>query len=259
MAVGFFVWWHRGADKILKFVSKSLMQGKSNRSNQQRKSSRKAGKKSMKSGGNMVPNSPGQFRRMALVFPPRMLAKLKFIAYQSFNLAATTGVNYRWRPSAAFDVDPALGGTSMAGFAELAGFYSTYRVWASQIKATVSNPSTTLPITLIVVPLNADPTNAMTVPNIIASSEQPYAKSRETGLLGSPPVRITSQMTSQKIFGDPMALFDHNFTALVSTVPGNNWFWNVCVLAPNFVATAIQVFVEVEVDCEFYDRIFLPN
>jgi len=51
--------------------------------------------------------------------------KLKFWAIQNLSLAAGF-VNYRWRPSAAFDVDPALGGTSMAGFAEISAYYSTY-------------------------------------------------------------------------------------------------------------------------------------
>jgi len=209
--------------------------------------------------GVIQTTSPGAFRQLTLVFPPRVKVKLRFNAFQLLSLAATTGANYRWRPTAAFDVDPALGGTSMAGFAELAAYYATYRVYASTIFAAVSNTSTVSPIILIVTPYNADPTNAMSVSNIIASIENPYARTRDSGLLGCPPTTVKSFMTTQKIFGDPAVFYDHNFSSLVTTIPTNNWFWNVAILAPATIATAISLHVNVDVDIEFFDRSFLPN
>jgi len=222
--------------------------------------SKKRGKKQRKASGQGVPlvQPLGTFRQLSLVFPPRMPMKLKFWQANSISLAASLSGNYRWRPSAAFDIDPALGGTSMAGFAEMAGFYSTYRVAKSSIKVTVSNPSATIPVTCIVLPMNADPTNAFSTANVVASMGNPYAKARVLGLLGSPATVINSNMTTAKIFGDSEVFFDHNFTSLVTTVPANNWFWNLCLYAPAFIATAITVVVEIVVDCEFYDRIFLP-
>jgi len=207
----------------------------------------------------MSTTSPGQFKQLTLVFPPRQRVKLRFNAYQLLSLAAVVGANYRWRPSAAFDVDPALGGTSMAGFAELAAYYSTYRVYASTIMATVANTSAVSPVTLVVTPLNADPTNSMSVANIIASIENPYAKTRDSGLLGCPPTTVKNAMTTQKIYGDPSVFYDHNFSSLVTTIPTNNWFWNVAIYAPATIATAISLHVNVDVDIEFFDRIFLPN
>lgn len=207
----------------------------------------------------MTTNSPRQFKNLALVFPPRMLVKLRFNAYQLLSLAASVGANYRWRPTAAFDVDPALGGTSMAGFAELATFYASYRVQSSRIRASISNPSVVSPVTLIVTPTNADPTNSMSVANIIASVENPYAQFKESGLLGCPSTNVTNFMSTQKIFGDPAVFYDHNFSSLVTTVPANNWFWNVAIYAPAFIATAVSLYVAVDVDVEFFDRSFLPN
>lgn len=200
----------------------------------------------------------GTFQLINRVFPPRMPVKLKYWGQQVLSLAASLSANYRWRPTAAFDVDPALGGTSMAGFAELAGFYATYRVSASQIKVTVNNPSGVSPVTVIVLPMNADPTNAFGAANIIASMGNPYAKSKLTSLLGGPPSVIENSMTTVKIFGDSEVFYDHNFTSLVTTVPTNNWFWNLCLYAPAFIATNIVCQVEITVDCEFYDRNFLP-
>lgn len=218
----------------------------------------KKSKKTRKGEGVMITNSPGQFKTMSLVFPPRMLAKLRFNAYQLLSLAASTSANYRWRPTGAFDVDPALGGTAMAGFAELSGFYASYRVYSSRIKATIANPSAVSPITLIVVPLNADPTNAMTTTNIIACVENPYAQAKCSSLVGGPATTIVSSMSTQKIFGDPSVFYDHNFSSLVGAVPANNWFWNVAILAPAFIATAVTLYVTVDVDVEFFDRTFLP-
>jgi hypothetical protein len=227
--------------------------------NRTRKTNRKKAPRRPKNEGVMRTEGPRHFKGMALVFPPRMSIKLKFWTNQTLSLAASLGANYRWRPSAAFDVDPALGGTAMPGFAEAATFYATYRVISSRIKVTASNPSSTLPITLIVLPLNADPTNAMSVPNIIACSGNPYAKMKIIGLLGANPAVVNNSMTTQKIYGDPAVFYDHNFTSLVTTVPANNWFWNVAIYSSAVIATPVVINTEVEVDCEFYDRIFLPN
>jgi len=208
--------------------------------------------------GQFNTDGPGKYKSLNLVFPPRMCMKMKFWGEQAFSLAATTGTNYRYRPSAAFDIDPALGGTSMAGFAEMAAQYATYRVIASRIKVTFSNPSATVPIVMTVTPLNADPTNAMTVSNIVASVGQPYAKTKQVGLLGCPPITITNSMQTKVIWGDPAIFYDHNFSSLVTTVPANNWFWNVTLYAPVFIATPLYATVEITVDCEFFDRYFLP-
>jgi hypothetical protein len=235
------------------------MQGQ--RSSQKSKGSRLPKNKSKKSSGQVdsVPlvSNPNQFKTLSLVFPPRMLMKLKYWTQIGLVLTVNTFANYRFRPTAAFDVDPALGGTAMAGFAEASAFYQTYRVSKSAIKVTLLNPSTTLPVTLIVLPMNADPTNSFGVANIIASMGNPYAVSKTSGSSAFP-ARVSAEMTTKKIFGDAEVLFDHNFTALVTTVPNNNWFWNVCVLSPAVIATAVYAIVEIEVDCEFYDRNFLP-
>jgi hypothetical protein len=183
---------------------------------------------------------------------------MKYWTLQPLSLAVNPQANYRFRPSAAFDIDPALGGTSMPGFAELSQQYSMYRVYGSSIKVTASNPSTTIPVSLIVCPLNQDPSNAMTAANVIASSGQPYAKMKVMPLLGGPATRISSYMTTVRIFGDPAVNYDHNFSSLVSTVPANNWFWNIAVYSGATIATNITVNFEIEVDCEFFDRFFLP-
>jgi len=111
---------------------------------------------------------------------------------------------------------------------------------------------------LIVGPLNADPTNAMTSANITACVGNPYFKTSLLTLLGGPKSTIQCSMETAKIFGDPMIFSDHNFTSLVTTVPTNNWFWNVALVSTAVVAATYYVAVEITVDCEFFDRIFLP-
>jgi len=187
-----------------------------------------------------------------------MLMKLKFFSQPTLSVAVNTQANYRFRPSAAFDVDPALGGTSMAGFAEMAAQYATYRVVASKIKVSFLNPSTTVPVSVIVLPMNADPTNAFSLANVVASVGNPYAKTKICAFAGGPTCVIENQMQTKVIWGDPATLYDHNFSSLVTTVPANNWFWNVCLYVPVIFAAPVYPTVEIEVDCEFFDRAFLP-
>lgn len=234
----------------------------SNRKKNSRSGNKRSARRRDGGGVDAVPlvsaDSPGKFKTLSLVFPPRMCMKMKYWTIGAFSLAAALGANYRYRPSAAFDVDPALGGTSMAGFAEMAAQYATYRVIGSKIKVTLPNPSATVPVTLIVLPMNADPTNAFSLANIVASVGQPYSKTKQCGLLGCNSAVIVSEMRTRIIWGDPAVFSDHNFSSLVTTVPANNWFWNICVYAPAFIATGLNATVEIEVDVEFFDRVFLP-
>jgi len=182
-------------NKINLFNNNSTMQKRQQKSTKNKKRPQKL--------SQVMPVVASNFRSLSLVFPPRMNVKLKYWGIQVLSLAAATNANYRWRPTAAFDIDPALGGTSMAGFAELAGFYASYRVVSSRIKVTLANPSVLGTITMIVLPMNADPTNSFSAANVIASVGNPYAKTKLVGLLGAPPTVIQNVMTTTKIFGDP--------------------------------------------------------
>lgn len=204
-------------------------------------------------------STPRTFKGLSHVYPPRMSLRLKFNAIPAFSLAATGVANYRFRPTGAFDVDPALGGTSMAGFVEAAAIYASYRVVSSEITVTASNPSNVVPITMVVLPMNADPTNSFSAANVVASVGQPYARTKVLPLLGGGEAITSTRCTTAKIYGDPAVFYESAFASLVSTVPANNWYWNICMYSPAVIAAAIYPMVEITCECEFFDRYFLPT
>jgi hypothetical protein len=189
-----------------------------------------------------------------------MATTLSFFAAPSFApIVGASSYSYRYQPTGAQDVDPALGGITMPGFDEFALVYASYRVLGSRIKCKLSGISTT-PVTVIVVPLNADPGATPTVATIISWRGQPYAISKLTGSAGSPAIEIENSMTTAKMFGSNMVLSDDNFAALVSTVPVNNWFWAIGIYQ-NFVFAAQPVVSDIQilVDVQFYDRKYLAT
>jgi len=198
-------------------------------------------------------------KQIGLIVPDRSYTSLKYWVANAFNLSAGAGAvaNVRFRPTAAYDIDPTLGGTSMPGFVELAALYGSYRVTCSSIKVTGSNASAT-PFQLIVCPSNADLGAAMLAANVSALQGQPFSKHRVVGAVGSPPAVINSSMTTEKIYGDKAVYSDHNFSAVANGVPANNWFWNIAAYTPLGGSAINVIIIEITVGIEWYDRFFLP-
>lgn len=197
-------------------------------------------------------------RSVGFVVPDRMRTSLRYWKAVTVSLGVTNTGGHRWQPSAAFDIDPLIGGTTMTGYAEMAAIYRSYRVKTSRIVAEFSNPSTITPVMCTVVPLNTDPGSSPPTAEVLTAREQPYAKSKTSTLAGGPLVRLVSSMSTRKIYGNPMTDYDDNFASLVTTVPNNNWFWFVSVYALALIPTnPISINVLIEIDVEFYDRAFL--
>jgi hypothetical protein len=208
-----------------------------------------------------MPNDIVSVQRIGLatIMPDRLRTSLRYWKLVTFNLAVTSYGSVRFSPSNAFDIDPLIGGTAMSGFTEVAAFYNRYRVLSSTIVVMLNDQSATIPLTSFLAPVNVDPGATPAAGYNLAIREQPYAKSCLSGLLGSPPVLLRANMSTEKIFGSKMALYDDAFSAVVSASPTNNWFWVVGVNAPAVIATSVYVDVRIEVDVEFFDRFFLQN
>lgn len=192
-------------------------------------------------------------------FPDRMITTLKFFSAPIPALVGLSSAAFRYTPTNAFDVEPLLGGITMPGFDEFAAVYASYRVLASRITVKVVGASIS-PLTVIVLPLNADPGASPAVATIIAWRSSPYAKAMMVGTGGSPAVTIQNSMTTAKIYGSNSVTLDDSFASLVTTGPINNWYWAIgfyqnVVFAANPVYTDIQI----EVDVQFYDRKFLQT
>jgi len=198
-------------------------------------------------------------RSVGLILPDQYRTKLRYWKQVSFNFTATNTTAIRFRPSSAFDVDPLIASTAMSGFAELSTLYQTYRVLSSKINLTVMTTSAANPVNVSLTPSNFDPGATPSSAYVLAAREQPYARFGTCGLTGSPPLKLTSSMSTEKAYGSKAALFDDNFSSPVTATPNNNWYWVIggysFVLDPSLT----WVTVTIEVDCQFYDRNFLQN
>jgi len=163
----------------------------------------------------------------------------------------------RFSPSSAYDVDPLVASTAMSGFAELATLYNSYRVLGSQCKVTFLTTSAANPVNVSLTPTNLDPGASPSSAYVFAAKEQPYAKFGTTGLTGSPPLKLNSSLTTERMYGSRAVLFDDSFAALVTTVPTNNWWWVISAYSYVLDPSLSWVTIIIETDVEFYDRTFL--
>jgi hypothetical protein len=184
---------------------------------------------------------------------------LRFWKSVSFNFTASNVAAVRFRPSAAFDVDPLVASTAMAGFAELASLYSSYRVLSSTIRIEAVTTSAANPVALMTAPVNADPGATPSSAYVLALREQPYAKYKMLALTGCPPSNVMNAMSTEKVYGSKSALFDDNFSSPTNSTPNNNWFWVVAGYSQVLDPSLCWLQITIEVDCEFFDRFFLPN
>lgn len=193
----------------------------------------------------------------ASFMPDQFRTVLKFTKQSTASMAVPgTGFIY-FTPSSAFDVDPIIGSPTMAGFDQFAAFYGQYRVLASRIRIKYNNTDSVSPTTFFVMPTNATP-SGFTVVEILSMRGNPFCKWKMSGLLGSPPLEIENFMTTQRIVGSQMVLWDDTHASLVSTAPANNWYWVVAWENPFGISGANQVIqVEVDVDLIFFDRRFI--
>jgi hypothetical protein len=198
-------------------------------------------------------------RQVGLILPDRYRTNLRFWKQVSLNFVANNAVSIRFRPSSAFDVDPVVASTAMSGFVELSALYNSYRVLSSKIRTEAVTTSAANPVNIYVAPVNFDPGATPSAANILALREQPYAKSRLIGLSGSPSIKINSTMSTEKIYGSKMALFDDNFAAPITASPNNNWYWQIGAYSFVLDPSLTWVTITIEVDVEFYDRNFLQN
>lgn len=191
-------------------------------------------------------------RGMTIV-PDTVRTKLRFWKAFAVNLSAINYSGVRFRPSAAFEPDP-LTSDQPRGFTEWSNFYSSYKVSGSQCKLEVINPSNVTPVQACLLPVNLDPGASPSSGAVTGSIEQPFARRKMVSLVGGPLTTINHSMTTEKLFGNPMTKYDENFTALVTGVPVNNWYWFVTFYSLAVIPGGIVAHIFIDIDVTFYDR-----
>lgn len=198
--------------------------------------------------------------RNRTIVPDSYITNLRFCdsSHTTLNNALSNFASIRFRPSAAYDIDPVLASTAVPGFNELAGLYGRYRVLQSTIRVNFTNLEK-FPIQTFIWPTNFDlGANYSLVAAAIAS---PYAKSRTISPSGGIDHAILRQsLETAQVFGTDEVLFDDQFAAGIATTPANNWFWNIGLWSPTAALNAgVMTLIEIDIQVQFTERIQIVN
>jgi len=193
-----------------------------------------------------------------LIAPDRLRAQLCFVDTQNGvlnNVGGNTGAR-RYKPTSAYDIDPTLGGTAMAGFNEWAALYDYYRVLAYTIEWSMNNQET-FGVMVYSVPLNTDPGAAPSATAVHGQIMQPYCVrkflSGVTGGNSDAEVKIT--IDSRQFVGVSAQRNDDSYASAVTTSPTNNIWHSIGIFSPGNVFVNGVSFVTIFVlEVEFYDR-----
>lgn len=166
---------------------------------------------------------------------------------------STTGYDeYIFRANSLFDPDFTGTGYQPIGFDEWSAFYNRYRVKESRVRAVFST-SGSLPC-CVGITFNHASSGAMTFSNNIG---EPYTTWNMVGATGSPPVNVERRVSVRDYFGIRSNYpLDEDYTASVSGNPSRVLFAHVWANTTSS-AGACTAFVELEFECEFYERVDL--
>jgi len=196
-------------------------------------------------------------KAVGIIMPDRYYTALKYEKIGSVSLAVAPTGAFRYRPTGAFDVDPLVASTAMAGFTELATLYGQYRVTVSKATFRVVNPNTLSPIVAILAPVNLDPGASPSAGYVNSLLENPYATHKLVGVTGSPVSEMSCLCSSERIFGSQEVYVDDGYASVVTSTPVNNWFWVIGFTTGNLVTNPLQWEITIEVGIEFFSRTFL--
>jgi hypothetical protein len=199
---------------------------------------------------NRYVNLPG---RSALIVSDRITTRLSYAGISALAVPLGGVAAIRYRPTAVFDVDPLLGSTSVPGFNELAALFFNYRVFMSMIKIKVVGGIA--PTSVVLLPLNADPTGAPGALTVQSWTSNSYRDFKLVPASGGPVTNLSCTMSTEKIFGSKMVLFDDNFASATGTIPVNNWYWAIgAINSAGGAATTCTLTVEIDMGVEFFTR-----
>jgi hypothetical protein len=174
------------------------------------------------------------------------------------NLQSNT--NVRYRPTAAYDVDPLLASTATPGFNEYAAFYKFYRVHAFAYRVTFVNLETACPVLAYCFPSQLDPGANISYSTASEWQGNPYFKARQMSPKGGMDrTTISGYVGIKKFVGSKTANYDDNYSAQTNAVPNNNVYLSIGGLSSATAFTTLGVAFQFRVTMyvEFYERVTL--
>lgn len=195
------------------------------------------------------------------ILPDSIITNLEFIDQTNLVIknAVSNVASVRYRPSGAFDVDPNLLSSAIPGFKELSSLYGKYRVISSRCTVTFANLEN-LPVNVYIWPTNFD-LNA-NYGFAAAAIAAPFAKSTVVSRAGGLDLKtLSTTMETSEIFGTDEVMFDDDFAAGITTIPVNNWFWNIGAWGQQlgFLTNGVSTLTKIRVTIQFTERIMITN
>jgi len=191
---------------------------------------------------------PNKFR----IMPPSLVTKLVFMStlHSPLNNAGATFASIRFRPSSAFDVDPALGGTSMPGFNELAGIYGRYRCLRFKLDLTaVNNEDFPLNVTAFVSNFDLGANYSQVQSQFGNSYERHKFLSPKGGMDRAR--LLTPYWRIEDIIGSEAPLLADAYDSTISTSPTNNTYINIGIWTGNSTALVNGVSIQAVITAEY--------
>jgi hypothetical protein len=197
------------------------------------------------------------YRAPSVMMPESWDTTLKYAVLNTVTNAAGFVASVRFGTNA-YDVDPALGSTAMAGFAEFAAFYKKFRTLKLSYKFSVSN-SEAFPMTII----HGFSTTVVASGSLgIGYSTNPLFTTSQIGSTdGADTTTVKGNATVARIYGTEQVLYDDLFTGSTtsSTLPTASTAWCYLGILSAFPLTAVGVQVTslITLNVRFFSRNFL--
>lgn len=197
-----------------------------------------------------------------LIAPQRFEVSLMYvdINHSAINSAGNKVAAYRYRPTSAYDVDPTIGGTTIAGFAEWSTIYSMYRVLAYEVEFFLANDEG-FAITTFDIPFNADPGASPSLASVEAFLMNPYVRVRYLSCkTGNDRTVLRRKIDCKNFVGSTIQRYDDSYASAVTTSPVNNIFHLVGIWSgANNLINGVFFTARVSLRVEFFERNFLNN
>jgi len=182
--------------------------------------------------------------------PMKMNTKLRVLQNVGLISALTSSNALVYRPTSYFDVDPAVGGASFAGYSFYASVYARYRVTGFKYKVTFVNLEATAAIVSCqAIPAVATPATGTATDQTEFAAENEYGQIAVCAPTTSSPEKVlTGYINCKKLWGTPETLTDNDWAGAVGASPAaNSWLRIAAHMANNAAMTiGVQVIMEIE-------------
>jgi hypothetical protein len=185
--------------------------------------------------------------------PDRMRLKLKFTSVVDLTASSAKDANFIYRPTSIYDVDPAVGGSSMYGYAEWSPFYGRYRVHSSRITVRFLNREAE-GADCYILPTNTNPGSNVADPTPYYTHPACHKKTCGS-VYGKDTCTIVYNTTTLRM-GAVSDFADDNFSATFGSNPTQDWFWFIGVYKGGSLdlVNGITCYVDIESTVDLYDK-----